>query len=73
MSRAAFRYESQLPACQGHVWLAFCKESLLWSVFHLPSRSGPPIPTPLGPAFQPISRDIRIPDAEFSAHPSPQV
>jgi hypothetical protein len=27
-------------------------ESLLWSVFHLPSWSGPPIPTMLGPTFQ---------------------
>lgn len=47
-------------------------ESLLWSVFHLPSWSGPPIPTLLGPTFQHWLGAFGFPVASLST-PTPQV
>lgn len=47
-------------------------ESLLWSVFHLPSWSGPPIPTLFGPTFQHRVGAFGFPVASLST-PTPQV
>lgn len=41
-------------------------ESLLWSVFHLPSWSGPPIPTMLSRTFQSWVEAFRFPVASLS-------